>query len=110
MGKYEKSMGANELLRALQNHKGSPVSAETEYLAKENLAPAAPVKTNQTTEAKPVFVTLKREPGLPKPTDVVRKADETKKPIVNASTTVPVNANPTKPEPRSNEPVGDGNE
>lgn len=110
LGKYEKSMGANELLRALQNHKGSPVSAETEYLAKENLAPAAPVKTNQITEAKPVFVTLKREPGLPKPSDVVRKTDETKKPIINASSVVPVNAKLTKLEPKSNEPVSDGNE
>lgn len=107
LGKYEKSMGANDLLRVLQNHKGSPISAETEYMAKENLAPAAPVKTNQISEAKPVFVTLKREPGLPKPSDVVRKTEEVKKPAVN---TTPVNVKPLRPEIKSNESLTDGNE
>lgn len=108
LGKYEKSMEANDLLRVLQNHKGSPISAETEYMAKENLAPAAPVKTNQNSEAKPVFVTL-REPGLPKPSDVVRKAEDINKPVraVNSGTG---NSRPSKSSLVTTDPMSDGNE
>lgn len=112
LGKYEKSMGANDLLRALQNHKGSPVSAETEYLAKENLSPAASVKTNQSNEAKPVFVTVKREPGLPKSSDVVKKVIDTKKVDESKKTElVPASQAKSKsPLVKKPEPVSDGAE
>jgi thiol-disulfide isomerase/thioredoxin len=110
LGKYEKSMEAKDLLRILQNHKGSPVSAETEYMAMENLVPAAPVKTNQSSEAKPVFVTLKREPGLPKSSDVVRKSEETRKPMNAHSAATLTNVKPSKPEANTSDPLSDGNE
>ncbi len=96
LGKYEKSMNARDLQRVLESHRGTPTNAETEMLARENtLAPATPVKTDQSIEAKPVFVSVKREPGLAKPSDVV------KKPIV-----VPA----TKPDRKVSKDISDGNE
>jgi thiol-disulfide isomerase/thioredoxin len=106
LGKYEKSLTAADMLRLLQNHRGNPVSAESEWLASEsNTEPAAPVITNQNSEAKPVFVTVHKEPGMPTAKDIAKKPSS-----ANSALTLPASTNPTVAKKPKANPSTNGNE
>ncbi|MBK9929671.1 MAG: thioredoxin family protein [Saprospiraceae bacterium] len=91
LGKYEKSLAASDLLKILQNHRSAYREAEslsgvsgtnngTATLASSQNAAnysAVPVKTTTTESAKPAFITVHREPGLPKATEVAKNTKPT---------------------------------
>ncbi len=92
LGKYEKSMAAADLMRILKNHQQAPGEIE---------AVAVPVKTNENVEAKPAFITVHREPGLPKVSEVAKPktssantnlATEAKPSLINKLNSVPANS------------------
>jgi len=88
LGKYEKSLTADDLMRILKNHRTLPgeTASETTELAD---AVVKPVKTNPSPTASAAFVSVHNEPGLPKANEV-KKGPNTKpvkpnKPVVKPS-------------------------
>jgi thiol-disulfide isomerase/thioredoxin len=76
LGKYEKSLTADDLMRILKNHRSLPgetVSETTEIAT----AAVIPVKTNPSSTASAAFISVHNEPGLPKASEV-KKAPNTK--------------------------------
>lgn len=86
LGKYEKSLTAEDLMRILKNHRTLPGEAVTETAE----IVAIPVKTNPTSTATAAFVSVSNEPGLPKASDVKKAATNTKptKPVAKPVATV----------------------
>jgi thiol-disulfide isomerase/thioredoxin len=86
VGKYEKSMAASDLMVILKNHRAAPM--ETGSLASDpgkNLPGTSvmPVKTTTESEAKPAFVSVRREPGLPKASEVTSRKPESPANLTN---------------------------
>jgi thiol-disulfide isomerase/thioredoxin len=96
LGKYEKSLPANDLLRILQNHRSSPMTPIESGVPATAASPVVlnskpiPVKTNTESEAKPAFISVHREPGLPKASEV-----QTRKPDINSKSKSMVTATAT---------------
>jgi cell division septation protein DedD len=76
LGKYEKSLTADDLMRILKNHRSLPGETVSEN---SDIATAAviPVKTNPSSSASAAFISVHNEPGLPKASEV-KKAPNTK--------------------------------
>ncbi|MEP7321494.1 MAG: thioredoxin family protein [Saprospiraceae bacterium] len=97
LGKYEKSLPANDLLRILQNHRSSPMTPMESGVPATVSGPVVlnskpiPVKTTTESEPKPAFISVHREPGLPKASEV-----QTRKPEISKSKTMATTA-PTSP-------------
>lgn len=90
LGKYEKSLTAPDLIRILKNHRSLPGEAGPAPLSNETEGVVAiPVKTNQESAARPAFIDVNREPGLPKANEVNNPA---KKAAVKPAT-IPTAAN-----------------
>ncbi len=90
LGKYEKSLTADDLMRILKNHRSLPGEAVSENTEIANAA-VKPVKTNPSSAASAAFISVHNEPGLPKASEV-KKAASTK-----PTSTTPVNSKPSAP-------------
>ena len=95
LGKYEKSLAAGDLLRILKNHRAAPLEVESSATVQNMNGDAPgkslPVKTTEY-EARPTFVSVSGEPGLPKASEVAAK-----KPVVNTNLK-PMKTTTTKPQ------------
>jgi len=90
LGKYEKSLTADDLMRILKNHRSLPGEAVSESTEIAN-AVVKPVKTNPNSASSAAFISVHNEPGLPKASEV-KKAPNTKPAV-----TTPVNSKPSVP-------------
>lgn len=90
VGKYEKSMAASDLMVILKNHRAAPMETGSFASDPGNNLPGTsvlPVKTTTESEAKPAFVSVRREPGLPKASEVsTRKPGGLTNPTANPTT------------------------
>lgn len=87
LGKYEKSLTADDLMRILKNHRSLPgetVSENTEMAT----AAVIPVKTNPSSTASAAFISVHNEPGLPKASEV-KKAPNIKPAAASAVNSKP---------------------
>lgn len=103
LGKYEKSMGATELMRILQNHRSSATDMHesvAESMAFTKPETKIPGKVNA---AKPVFINVHREPGLPKASEVNNKPAPNK--VDPMKVNIPTKSTNSKPMSTGGEPV-----
>lgn len=95
LGKYEKSLTADDLMRILKNHRSLPGEAEAETTEIANAA-VIPVKTNPSSTASAAFISVNNEPGLPKANEV-KKATNMKPAVNTKPTAAPITKPQSKP-------------
>ncbi len=108
LGKYEKSMGAPDLLRVLKNHRSAAAGTAADDIVA--IADNIPLKSTSTSEPKPAFINVYREPGLPKASEVKNKPKSEPKKLIPPSSTpaskpAPAIKSTRTEDPKDNNPV-----